>query len=372
MARKFFDHQQFNFEFQFALGHVHYGAGDLGEMLATADRIVDGDADSWCHEWIATGQRIAAIADECAKSGHEASARATYLRAAIYYAAALSAVDGTKDPDALLGPTFSEHRRCFDAYVALLDAPAERIKIPYEGQTMPGYLFRPSTSDSQRRTLIMNNGSDGPVTSGRPYRRAAWPADSIDSSPKGCRMRRQRSGTIVMVSSLSALVGLPVDGVYAASKFALEGFAESLAYEVRHWNVRVALANPGGYATGLARKSWRPDAAKAGDYRPLIEHLLSKGGGGGDPEDAAGAMRNCSFQSFEHDGYPVRVQGSCPRTVISNACCLFLSQVGAKRSEAGNRTLTMHGSYAGKSRYFAGALLAEPARVPVWPSTAPK
>ena len=36
MARRFFDHQQFNFEFQFALGGVHYGAGDLGEMLSTA------------------------------------------------------------------------------------------------------------------------------------------------------------------------------------------------------------------------------------------------------------------------------------------------------------------------------------------------
>jgi hypothetical protein len=44
MARRFFDRQQFNFEFQFALGGVHYGAGDLGEMLSTADRIVDGDA----------------------------------------------------------------------------------------------------------------------------------------------------------------------------------------------------------------------------------------------------------------------------------------------------------------------------------------
>jgi hypothetical protein len=70
-----------------------------------------------------------------------------------------------RTPDALLGPTFAQHRRCFDAYVQLLDPPAERVQIPYEGQTMPGYLFRPSTSEVPRRTLIMNNGSDGPVTS---------------------------------------------------------------------------------------------------------------------------------------------------------------------------------------------------------------
>jgi hypothetical protein len=93
------------------------------------------------------------------------SARAAYLRAATYYAVALSSVDGTKDPDTLLRPTFAEHRRCFDADAELLNPPAERVDIPYEGATMPGYLFRPSTSDEQRRTLIMNNGSDGPVTS---------------------------------------------------------------------------------------------------------------------------------------------------------------------------------------------------------------
>ena len=54
MAHKFFNHDQVNFEFQFALGGVYYGAGDLGE-------IVDGHADRWCQEWIATGQRVATI-----------------------------------------------------------------------------------------------------------------------------------------------------------------------------------------------------------------------------------------------------------------------------------------------------------------------
>jgi hypothetical protein len=178
MVRKFFEHEQFNFEFQFALGGVYYGAGDLGEMLSTADRVIDGDADSWCREWIATGQRLATIAAECARSGHRVSARTAYLRAATYYAVALSSVDGTKDPAALLRPTFAEHRRCFDAYTELLDPPAERVEIPYEGGAMPGYLFRPSTSETPRRTLIMNNGSDGPVTS-------IWPPVSAGGVARG-------------------------------------------------------------------------------------------------------------------------------------------------------------------------------------------
>jgi hypothetical protein len=111
---------------------MHYGAGDVGEMLSTADRVVDGDADSWCQEWIATAQRLVTVAEGRASSGHQVSARAAYLRAAAYYAMALSSVDGTKDPGALLQSTFTEHRRCFDAYAELLDPPAERVKIPYE------------------------------------------------------------------------------------------------------------------------------------------------------------------------------------------------------------------------------------------------
>jgi hypothetical protein len=172
------DHEQFNFEFQFALGGVHYGAGDLGEMLSTVDRIVDGDADSWCREWISTAQRLATVAEGCESSGHRVSARSAYLRAATYYAVALSSVDGTKEPAALLQPTFAEHRRCFDAYAQLLEPPAERVKIPYQSETMPGYLFRPSGSDSPRRTLIMNNGSDGPVTS-------IWPPVSAGGVARG-------------------------------------------------------------------------------------------------------------------------------------------------------------------------------------------
>ena len=140
---RFFEHEQFNFEFQFALGGVTYGAGDLGEMLSTAERIVDGDAESWCREWMATAQRVAGVADGCARFGHLVSARAAYLRASVYYAVALSSADGTRDPSALLGLAFAEHRRCFDAYVGLLDTPAERVEIPYRLRPCPAICSAP-------------------------------------------------------------------------------------------------------------------------------------------------------------------------------------------------------------------------------------
>ena len=64
-------------------------------------------------------------------------------------------------------------------------------------------------------------------------------------------MRSQGSGLIINVSSLSGLAGLPLDSAYAASKFALEGATEAMRHEVDRFGIRVALIEPGLFATGL-------------------------------------------------------------------------------------------------------------------------
>ena len=102
-------------------------------------------------------------------------------------------------------------------------------------------------------------------------------------------LRRHSGGSIVMISSLSGIVSLPTDGAYSASKFALEAFAESLSYEVKRWNIRVVVINPGGYSTELLSKAWRPNADAFGVYRELMQHLPSKRGSG-KPKDAATAI----------------------------------------------------------------------------------
>lgn len=101
-------------------------------------------------------------------------------------------------------------------------------------------------------------------------------------------MRQQRRGKIVMISSLSAQVPLPAGGVYAASKFALDAFAESLSYEVRRWNIRVAIMSPGSYTTGLDTRAWRPATQSLGAYAPLLDSLRAgAGAGAGTAENAA-------------------------------------------------------------------------------------
>lgn len=65
------------------------------------------------------------------------------------------------------------------------------------------------------------------------------------------QLRRQRSGHIVMLSSISGRMGFPGISSYAAAKFALEGWAESLRLEVSPLGIRVALVEPGSFQTDI-------------------------------------------------------------------------------------------------------------------------
>ena len=62
-------------------------------------------------------------------------------------------------------------------------------------------------------------------------------------------MRASKSGTIINFSSIGGLMGLPFQGFYSASKFAIEGLSESLRMEVKQFNIKVVLINPGDFHT---------------------------------------------------------------------------------------------------------------------------
>jgi NAD(P)-dependent dehydrogenase (short-subunit alcohol dehydrogenase family) len=62
-------------------------------------------------------------------------------------------------------------------------------------------------------------------------------------------MRKQNKGTIVNISSIGGLMGLPFQGYYSASKFAMEGFSEALRMELKEFNINVVVINPGDFHT---------------------------------------------------------------------------------------------------------------------------
>lgn len=58
-------------------------------------------------------------------------------------------------------------------------------------------------------------------------------------------MRGKRAGKIINISSVGGMMAMPTMAIYSASKWALEGYSESLWYEVKPWNIKVTLVQPG-------------------------------------------------------------------------------------------------------------------------------
>ena len=121
------------------------------------------------------------------------------------------------------------------------------------------------------------------------------------------RMRAQRSGAIVQISSMGGQVTAPGYSAYCAAKFALEGFAEAVAAEVTPLGIRVLIVEPGSFRTGLLGRSLRAAPAleayteTVGATRAYIER--EDGRQAGDPAKAAAAI----LAALDADQPPLRL-----------------------------------------------------------------
>jgi NAD(P)-dependent dehydrogenase (short-subunit alcohol dehydrogenase family) len=102
-------------------------------------------------------------------------------------------------------------------------------------------------------------------------------------------MRQQREGTIINFSSIGGLMGLPFQGFYSASKFAIEGLSEALRMEVKQFNIKVVLINPGDFHTNNTanRRNFLTNAANdpyAGQFAKSLAIIEKDENGGWPPE----------------------------------------------------------------------------------------
>ncbi len=126
-------------------------------------------------------------------------------------------------------------------------------------------------------------------------------------------MRAQGYGRIIMVSSLSALVGLPGETIYCASKAALEAMAEGLRHEVGCFNIAVSVVEPGSFNTAMPGKIAQgavcpPDSP----YAPLLQHLQQEAaagsGHGDDPQRVAELLVRIAAEEHPAFRYPAGEQ----------------------------------------------------------------
>jgi NAD(P)-dependent dehydrogenase (short-subunit alcohol dehydrogenase family) len=71
------------------------------------------------------------------------------------------------------------------------------------------------------------------------------------------QMRERGSGTIINVTSVAGRVSPPLDGMYAGSKFALEGLSEALKFEANHFGINIAIVEPGFFGTEFSGNAQR-------------------------------------------------------------------------------------------------------------------
>ena len=152
-------------------------------------------------------------------------------------------------------------------------------------------------------------------------------------------MRAQRSGLVVAISSTAGIVGQEFCTAYAASKFGVEGWLESLTPEVAPFGIRTMLVEPGFFRTELLTpESTNYAAPSIEDYAERTEQTVAvwnsmNGQQGGDPAKLANAL----VQLASQDEPPLRfAAGADAIATVEQKAKDLLAQADAHRELSSN------------------------------------
>jgi len=155
-------------------------------------------------------------------------------------------------------------------------------------------------------------------------------------------MRAQRSGLVVAISSTAGIVGQEFCTAYSASKFAVEGWIESLAPEVAPFGIRTMLVEPGFFRTELLTpESTKYAKPSIDDYAERAQRTVDawnsmNGHQGGDPAKLANAL----VQLASQDQPPLRfAAGADAVAAVEKKAKDLLAQVDALRELSSNLAL---------------------------------
>jgi NAD(P)-dependent dehydrogenase (short-subunit alcohol dehydrogenase family) len=101
--------------------------------------------------------------------------------------------------------------------------------------------------------------------------------------------RDRKSGTLINISSIGGRLTFPLYSLYHSTKWAVEGFSESLQYELAPLNIRVKIVEPGPIKTDFYERSADRSLEMAPDYQGFYDHVMPKldqAGSSGSPPEA--------------------------------------------------------------------------------------
>lgn len=135
-------------------------------------------------------------------------------------------------------------------------------------------------------------------------------------------MRKQKSGTIVNISSVAGRIGFPVSPAYISAKFALEGLSESMRYELSPFGINTIIIEPGVIKTNFMssmKKSMKPDSVYKEITNKVLVGISLMAEMGTAPQEVAKTIIKA-----------IKSENPLPRYVVGNDAVMFLEAKKAK------------------------------------------
>jgi len=149
---------ELDFQFMRTLSAMSEGGATVGECLIVRDKTTDDV--SFAYAWMDLGKQLEARATEAEKHGHMQTAFERLKRATNYYRSGLTSFSPLANPQ--------EHHECwqrgtktFEQFGSMLEAPMQRIDVPFEAGILPCYWLKPDYSPVQRPSLMAFTGGEG-------------------------------------------------------------------------------------------------------------------------------------------------------------------------------------------------------------------
>lgn len=151
----------FNAQLIRTLGSTTYQGAEIGECFAIANQIEPGNKESWYQQWLNFAEKNYSMAEAYRNQRLTLDARMAFLRASSYYRTAYFFLED-EPTDLRIEHALEKSITAFHQALEFFDFPVEKVSIPFENTSLPGYLYlNHSEANAPKPILIDTGGGDG-------------------------------------------------------------------------------------------------------------------------------------------------------------------------------------------------------------------
>lgn len=147
----------FNAQLIRSLGCATYQGSEVGECLAIANQIEPGNKESWYARWAAFADSNFSMAETYRSQGFHFDAKLAFLRACTYYRTAFFFLED-EPADPRIEQALQYSIRAFHQALEFFETPVEKVEIPFEETTLPGYLYLNNSFSNHPKPILIDTG----------------------------------------------------------------------------------------------------------------------------------------------------------------------------------------------------------------------